>query len=87
MDKNFQLSDAGSRDGLDWVEAKPLSTDGGFERMRIGLAGTELRAMEIVDNFGQTTRLRFTAFERNPALAPELFKFVPPKGADVIGDR
>ncbi|MDP2795485.1 MAG: outer membrane lipoprotein chaperone LolA [Sulfurisoma sp.] len=87
LEKNFHLADAGNRDDLDWVEAKPKNADGGFERMRIGLAGNDLRAMEIIDNFGQTTLIRFTAFERNPQLAPELFRFVPPKGADVVGEK
>jgi outer membrane lipoprotein carrier protein len=86
LEKNFHLAEGGSRDGLDWVEARPKSTDTTFERMRIGLAGTELRAMEIFDNFGQTTLIRFSRFERNPVLAPDLFEFVPPKGADVVGE-
>ena len=86
LEANFHLADGGSRDGLDWVEARPKAADTSFERMRIGLKADELRAMEIVDNFGQTTRLHFSAFERNPALAPELFRFAPPKGADVVGE-
>lgn len=87
LEKNFHLAEGGSRDGLDWVEARPKNPDGGFERMRIGLAGTDLRAMEIMDNFGQTTLILFSAFERNPQLSPELFRFVPPKGADVVGEK
>lgn len=86
IEKNFLLGEGGSRDGLDWVEAKPKNPEAGFERLRIGLAGSELRAMEIFDNFGQTTLLRFTAFERNPALPASLFQFAPPKGADVVGE-
>jgi outer membrane lipoprotein carrier protein len=42
--------------------------------------------MELIDNFGQTTVLRFNSLERNPELSPGLFRFSPPKGADVIGD-
>ena len=42
--------------------------------------------MELSDSFGQKTVLRLTSFERNPGLDPGLFRFVPPKGADVIGD-
>ncbi len=87
IEKNFDLAEAGRRDDLDWVEAKPKTADGGFERMRIGFAGSNLLAMEIVDNFGQTTLIRFIGFERNPALAADLFRFVPPKGADVVGDK
>jgi outer membrane lipoprotein carrier protein len=79
IEKNFHLAEGGSRDGLAWVEAKPKNPDAGF-------AATDLRAMEIFDNFGQTTLLRFSAFERNPALPASLFQFVPPKGADVVGE-
>lgn len=87
IEKNFLLSEGGSRDGLDWAEAKPKSADSSFERMRIGFAGGELRAMEISDNFGQTTLIRFVGLERNPPLPAELFHFTPPKGADVIGEK
>jgi outer membrane lipoprotein-sorting protein len=30
--------------------------------------------------------LKFTVLQRNPKLAATLFAFVPPKGADVIGE-
>ena len=40
-----------------------------------------------VDAFGQRSIVRFTGFERNPKLATGAFTFVPPKGADVIGDK
>jgi outer membrane lipoprotein carrier protein len=30
--------------------------------------------------------LRFVSLQRNPKLDPGLFRFSPPKGADVIGD-
>ena len=42
--------------------------------------------MELRDQFGQTTVLRFSSLERNPRLNPDLFKFTPPKDADVLGD-
>lgn len=87
IEKNFLLAEGGNRDGLDWVEAKPKSGDSSFTQMRIGFAGGELRAMEIADNFGQTTLIRFGGLERNPALSADLFHFTPPKGADVIGDK
>ena len=41
---------------------------------------------ELRDQFGQTTVLRFSSLERNPRLNPDLFKFTPPKDADVLGD-
>ena len=86
--KAFELADAGKRDGLEWMEAVPRDREAGFERMRIGFgAQGALEAMELVDHFGQTTRLRFTKLERNPKVDAKAFRFDPPKGADVLGEK
>jgi outer membrane lipoprotein carrier protein len=87
LEKNFDLVDAGTRDGLDYVEAKPRSADTGFERVNIGFADNVPRAMELRDTFGNVTMLTFGRFERNPAIDAGEFKFIPPKGADVVGDK
>lgn len=84
IEKNFTLHEAGERDGLEWIEARPKNPDSGFERLRLGFDGKALRAMELFDNFGQTTTLRFSNLEHNPSLAPSLLRFTPPEGADVI---
>jgi outer membrane lipoprotein-sorting protein len=47
---------------------------------------SELVVMELHDAFGHHTVLRFTELKNNPSLSPQLFKFVPPKGADVLGE-
>jgi len=86
LDKNFTLRESGEREGLDWLEAIPKGTDSGFEKLQLGFSGADLKAMELFDNFGQTTSLFFTHLERNPQLAPALFRFVPPAGVDVIGE-
>jgi outer membrane lipoprotein carrier protein len=87
VEKAFELSDAGARDGLEWLEAKPKDPDAGFERVRMGFSATGLEAMELIDNFGQTTRLRFANLQRNPKVDPTEFRFEPPKGADVLGEK
>jgi len=43
--------------------------------------------MELTDNFGQITILRFTALEPNAKVETKDFRFEPPKGVDVLGDR
>jgi outer membrane lipoprotein carrier protein len=53
----------------------------------LGFDAKGLAALEIVDAFGQKSIVRFTNVERNPKFAPDLFRFTPPKGADVIGER
>ena len=87
IEKLFNLKETGEKDGLDWLEATPKSKEGSFERVRMGFKGDQIQAMELMDNFGQTTVLRFTLLERNPALGSSLFRFKPPKGADVLGDN
>jgi outer membrane lipoprotein carrier protein len=82
----FTLRDAGTADGLEWVEATPKSPDTGFERVRLGLAGKSLAAMELSDQLGGHTKLRFSDFKANVAIPPDTFRFVPPKGADVLED-
>ncbi len=85
MDKDFALTAAPARDGLDWVQAVPRQKEGASAQvLRIGFRGKTLAALEIVDAFGQRSVLQFTAVEANPKLADETFRFVPPKGADVI---
>lgn len=86
LDKNFTLRETGEREGLEWLEATPKTPDSGFENLSIGFAGSELKSMELHDNFGQTTTLVFSNSEKNPVLAPSQFRFVPPAGADVIGE-
>lgn len=83
----FELSDAGQRDGLEWLEATPKEREAGFERIRMGFGTGGVQAMELVDHFGQTTVLRFHNLQRNPKVDPAEFRFEPPKGADVLGER
>ena len=87
IEKLFNLKEGGSKDGIEWLEASPKSKEGSFEKVRMGFKGNDLHAMELKDNFGQTTLLRFSNLQRNPAIGASLFRFTPPKGVDVIGDR
>ena len=77
----------GSRDGLDWLQAVPKAQDSGFEKIRMGFdAQADLAIMELNDTFGNKTVLRFSAMQRNPQFPEQLFRFTPPKGADVLSD-
>jgi len=87
LDKAFDLAEAGAKDGIEWMEAKPRDKDAGFEKIRMGFSDSGLQTMELTDNFGQTTVLRFTKLERNAKVDTNEFRFEPPKGTDVLGDR
>ena len=84
LEKNFTLTEAGTHDGLEWLNATPKSKDTSFEQISIGLKDGVPQAMELHDNFGQTQMLKFTNFQRNPALGAQTFKFEIPKGAEVV---
>ena len=86
LDKSFELIDAGTKDGLEWLEAKPREKESGFERIRLGMSVSGVEAMELMDHFGQTTVLRFSNMVRNPQFDAGTFRFTPPKGVDVLGE-
>ena len=87
VEKAFEFSEAGTRDGLEWLEARPREREAGFERVRMGFDANGIRAMELLDHFGQTTQLQFSNLERNPKVDRSEFRFTPPKGTDVLGEK
>lgn len=86
LERNFTLIASGDANGLEWVDALPKAADSQFKRIRIGFAHDLPQRMELTDAFGQVTTLVFKDMTRNPSLAPGLFVFVPPTGADVVGE-
>jgi len=82
----FTLRDAGTRDGLAWVEATPKAKDTGFDRVRLAMNGRTLAAMELYDQLGGHTVLHFTDLKANVSLPADTFRFTPPKGVDVIDE-
>jgi outer membrane lipoprotein carrier protein len=87
IEDRFDLIEIGMQGDTEWLEAKPKTKESTFEWVRLGFTPQGvLKAMELQDNFGQTTVLTFSQLEQNPKLAQELFKFKPPEGADVISD-
>ena len=86
IEKSYALKAAGESGGLDWLEAVPRAQDTAFERIRLGFGKVGLEAMELKDQFGQTTVIKFADLERNVKIAPTSFAFTPPKGAAVISE-
>jgi outer membrane lipoprotein carrier protein len=89
IERDFTLTENGTRDGLEWLQATPKGKgqDSSFNSILMGFnPQAELVMMELSDMFGHKTVLRFSAMQRNPKLPEQLFKFTPPKGADVLSD-
>lgn len=84
LDKDFNLSNLPASQGLEWVQALPRDKESAFQSLRVGFKDRALAAIEIVDSFGQHSRLDFNGLATNVSVAPEDFKFVPPKGVAVV---
>lgn len=84
LEQAFDVRDIGERDGLEWLEARPKSKEAGFEVIAIGLRDGLPEAMDVNDAFGRRTQFQFRQLERNPVIDPSVFRFTPPKGADVV---
>jgi len=83
--KNFKVSSAGKRDGLDWVLVEPQGRDADFRRALLGFAAGELKRMVLDDKLGQTATVVFDHVERNGTVTPAEVSFTLPPGVDVIG--
>jgi len=84
LQAEYELRDAPSADGQEWLQAKPRSKDGSLQSVRVGFKGGVLATLEILDSFGQRSVLQFSAFEANAALDAGSFAFKPPAGVDVV---
>jgi len=83
--KNFTLTSAGQREGLDWVLVEPAGADADFKDALFGFANGDLKRMILEDKLGQTATILFDHIERNAPVSPQDVSFTPPKGTDVIG--
>ena len=86
LDRDFVVKEAGTRDGLEWLQLTPKQAEAGFKTARLGFGKGGLAQMEYVDALGQRTKIAFTGWKRNPAFAKGTFVYVPAKGVDVIGE-
>ena len=86
LERDFELRALPAAQGLDWVQAIPREKDenANLQSLRVGFKGKTLAAIELVDGFGQRSLLNFSALVTNIALEPELFRFVAPKGVEVL---
>jgi outer membrane lipoprotein carrier protein len=89
LQKDFQLQPLPDLEGLQWVQATPVSKDATMQSMRLGLrvsgTGVQLARLEMADAMGQRSVLVFDHIETNPSgLGPSGFQFIPPLGVEVL---
>ena len=88
LERDFAISEAGSSDGLEWLQLSPRKQDeeGGFRSAKLGFGKAGLARMTVVDALGQRTEIAFSNWKRNPGFAKGTFRYVPAKGVDVVGE-
>lgn len=86
LEKGFKLANLDRKDNAEWVSADPVTRDTGFEKILLGFSDDKLQEMELIDSFGHTTRIVFSAVEVNPTINNKTFLFKAPKGVDVVGE-
>ena len=84
VEEQFRVEALDAGAGYDAFALEPKAEDAPFTLIRLAFAGGELRRMELVDQFGQTTLITFTDIRRPPTVPAGAFTFTPPAGADVI---
>lgn len=85
VETEFEVSEIGQRKYLYWVELLPKKQDMEFSRVYIGLEDELVKAMELRDNFGQSTQIVFENLRTGVIFDPKTFEFDPPPGVDVFG--
>ena len=60
------------------------SNKANFQHVKLLFSNEILSGIELFDQLGQHTVVRFTRIKNNPQLAANLFKFKTPKGVDVV---
>ncbi|MFA6231819.1 MAG: outer membrane lipoprotein chaperone LolA [Rhodanobacter sp.] len=86
LDRDFKVTEQGEHDGLVWLRLTSTGKDPQFDHADLGFDASGLVRMGFRDRLGSTTDIRFSNLHRNAAVPDATFNFVPPKGADVIGD-
>ncbi len=66
-------------------ELMPKNKADGFKKVELIFKAGVIDALVLVDQLEQISKIKFTNVQANVNLAHELFSFVPPKGADVVG--
>ncbi len=84
--EEFRVEELGPHEGFEWLNLYPRAADASFDYIRVAMEGELLRAIEMIDGFGQQTRLYLDQIVLNEPINKSRYKFSPPPGVDVIGE-
>ena len=87
LTNNFNIENLGTKNKITWLGLKSKKQQENFSVIKIGFKNKKLLVLELVDSFGQTTRINLNKVKENLNLKNSIFKFKPPKGVDVVGQQ
>lgn len=85
LDAQFLVTELGEFNGVSLLELRSRDSESEFERILLGMIPGGIRMMAMEDAFGQRTEINFENILINLPADPELFRFTPPEGVDVVG--
>lgn len=86
LQKYFTVTTLKTNKPGQWFELKPKQQQNTmFQAIQIQFVNQQLKSMLIIDNMGNHSAIIFSNVVLNSQLKSALFKFVVPKGVDVIG--
>lgn len=84
LETHFTAVELGERNGLWWLELRPVAAEGNIKRVTLALRDQTLHRLAWVDQLDQTTQFRFYDVQRNIPLDTEQFRFEPPPDWDLF---
>jgi len=72
------------RDTIEVFQLQAHAKQANIQRITLSFQGEYLVSMELYDQLGQHTVIRFSKIEINKKLSQSLFQFIPPKDVDVV---
>ena len=81
--QDFNVTEA-HEDKTDVFKLEAIAKQANIQRMTLRFEAAKLVSMDLYDQLGQRTAIVFKQVQTNAKLSPNLFRFSPPAGVDVV---
>ena len=84
LTKDFIVNSVANSGSVQTYKLTPRSKNSLFQLVYLSFKQNQLQQMRLLDNLGQETIVNFSQVKTNASLGNNLFRFVAPKGVDVV---